>query len=541
MRVQAIVFALLVSCGQPVAQAPPDDDRGPAATLQLLSVLPSDSLLETSPGAPAVLQFQALGVDTSGVEVEVPLVEWEVSNRSAGTITPEGLFTSSDTNGGITWVTARLGELEGLADVAIRFVQEIPHPDVDPGLFDGPSTEMTGSWTYPEDGVNIPRNTPSIHFQWLDLAADAYKVTFSSPLTELIFYTPTNDLVVDVQTWTTIASTNAGGSVAVTLEASSGGNLTAEPPISVEVNRLDADGSVFYWSTTAAGFIEVPYGGVAQDYLTQAQTGRCLGCHAISNTGLIAYSWDGGDGALGVRVMSNGSEILTDGYIGNFKTFSPDGLFLVATDHGVLNLHDGMTGALIGPIPGTGPATHPDWSPDGSALVYTQTDGHTSDWVCASMSRVMVMDHLGGGVFDVPRVLAPELPPWRAYYPAWSPDSEWVAFNRSTGDCYDDPDAEVWAVHRSGQPDPVRLDLANALGVATNSWPRWGPLPDDEVLWLTFGSRRNYGNLTFGAPQIWVAAFDPARALDGEDPSWPAFWLPGQDIATGNHTPIWTR
>ncbi|HNH50119.1 MAG TPA: hypothetical protein PKY30_23995, partial [Myxococcota bacterium] len=76
----------------------------------------------------------------------------------------------------------------------------------------------------------------------------------------------------------------------------------------------------------------------------------------------------------------------------------------------------------------------------------------------------------------------------------------------------------------------------------TNSIPRWGPLPDDDVLWLAFSSKRIYGNnLTAGNPQIWVAGFDPIKAGKGEDPSWPAFWLPGQDAAQGNHIPAWAE
>jgi hypothetical protein len=38
-----------------------------------------------------------------------------------------------------------------------------------------------------------------------------------------------------------------------------------------------------------------------------------------------------------------------------------------------------------------------------------------------------------------------------------------------------------------------------------------------------------------------VAAFDPKKAKQGLDPSWAAFWLPGQDEAHNNHIPVWVR
>jgi len=96
-------------------------------------------------------------------------------------------------------------------------------------------------------------------------------------------------------------------------------------------------------------------------------------------------------------------------------------------------------------------------------------------------------------------------------------------------------------VDREGKRAPIRLDAANATGDLTNSWPRWGPLPDDDVLWLAFGSKRSYGSITSGSAQIWLAGFDPAKAEAGQDPSWPAFWLPGQDPTTANHLPLWVQ
>ena len=40
-------------------------------------------------------------------------------------------------------------------------------------------------------------------------------------------------------------------------------------------------------------------------------------------------------------------------------------------------------------------------------------------------------------------------------------------------------------------------------------------------------------------PQIWMAAFDPEAAKQGKDASFPGFWLPFQDIASGNHIAQW--
>jgi hypothetical protein len=62
-----------------------------------------------------------------------------------------------------------------------------------------------------------------------------------------------------------------------------------------------------------------------------------------------------------------------------------------------------------------------------------------------------------------------------------------------------------------------------------------------KLMWVTVSSRRGYGlRLDAGKnAQIWMAAFDPDAAAAGKDPSYPAFWLPFQDMASGNHIAQW--
>jgi hypothetical protein len=133
-------------------------------------------------------------------------------------------------------------------------------------------------------------------------------------------------------------------------------------------------------------------------------------------------------------------------------------------------------------------------------------------------------------------------------------------------------------MHFPPQSGDVPLTLTN-LNVGTgltNSWPRWSPALTSyhghAVLWVTFSSNRDYGlhlknsgfdnyyppegpsydqpqpaskqNILFDAyaePQIWMAAIivDPNRALDSADRSYPAFWLPFQEVSAHNHSAQW--
>jgi hypothetical protein len=188
------------------------------------------------------------------------------------------------------------------------------------------------------------------------------------------------------------------------------------------------------------------------------------------------------------------------------------------------------------------------------------------------------------------------------YYPDQSPDGNWVIFNETDGttpanndgDCFYSRQARVKIMHFPPQPGDTPLDLPN-LNVAdglSNSWPRWSPFVQEyknhHIVWVTFSSNRDYGlhlkntvngypqgspltdgsavsfdnyyppespsydqpqpatkqGITFdnyAAPQIWMAAIvvDPDRSLDATDRSYPAFWLPFQDVTAHNHSAQW--
>jgi TolB protein len=126
------------------------------------------------------------------------------------------------------------------------------------------------------------------------------------------------------------------------------------------------------------------------------------------------------------------------------------------------------------------------------------------------------------------------------FYPTFSPDGNWVLFNRSPSNqnSFDAPDAQVWVVPADGG-EAVHLATASSGG---DSWPKWDPTVymhrSRPLMWFTFSSRRAYGlRLAAGAQaQLWMTAFDPSR---GADPSYPAFWMPFQELESGNHIAQW--
>jgi hypothetical protein len=174
------------------------------------------------------------------------------------------------------------------------------------------------------------------------------------------------------------------------------------------------------------------------------------------------------------------------------------------------------------------------------------------------------------------------------YYPDQSVDGNWVVFNENDdtsaanndGDCFYSRQARVKIMHFPPQAGDKPLDLPklNMAPGLSNSWPRWSPAvqtyKNHKILWVTFSSNRDYGlhlknngfdnyyppesptydqpqpankqGVTFdnyAAPQIWMAAIivDSTRSLDTTDRSFPAFWLPFQDVTAHNHSAQWVE
>ena len=134
-----------------------------------------------------------------------------------------------------------------------------------------------------------------------------------------------------------------------------------------------------------------------------------------------------------------------------------------------------------------------------------------------------------------------------SYYPTFSPDNQFVIFNRAAGSSYDAPDAQLWLVKAQPNSAPVFLANANGQGDLGNSWPKFSPFVQKykgrRLMWVTFSSRRDYGLRLSGdgRAQIWMAAIEPYKDDLNTDPSYPGFWLPVQDINTGNHIAQWTE
>jgi hypothetical protein len=263
----------------------------------------------------------------------------------------------------------------------------------------------------------------------------------------------------------------------------------------------------------------------------------------------------------------------------SFAVYDNNGATMLAS----LALPAGMTG------------TQPDLSKDDATLAFVVPQAGTIS---------MFGDHhfLGGSLYlapfnaptkalGAPTVLLASNGTVNYYYPNIAPDGSFVVFNEATpsmpldggianGDAFYAREARVKLVHLPAQANAMPIDLPalNVMDGLTNSWPRWSPFVQTykghKLLWVTFSSNRDYGlrlankgfdncyppesptydlpqplskaGVTYqgcAQPQIWMAGVivDADPSLDAKDRSYPAFWLPFQDVTAHNHSAQWVE
>lgn len=150
-----------------------------------------------------------------------------------------------------------------------------------------------------------------------------------------------------------------------------------------------------------------------------------------------------------------------------------------------------------------------------------------------------------GAAFGAPAVLLAPPAQKSNLFPMFSPNGDYIAFAQGKGG-HGDNTAQLFVMDAEGANDPIELVNANRVtsnqmtdGQYQNSQPTWAP-PGD-LHWIAFNTKREYGVISEeGTQQIWIAAVDPDKAANGEDPSYPAFRVPFQGLEENNHRAFWT-
>jgi hypothetical protein len=562
---------------------------------------------------PAVGLYTAVGQFEDGHSEDISMrVAFRLEDSSLGGFFANE-FKSTLTHGGRTRVIAELSGVSGDTGLTLALHQRYSDPNAtlptDPTApFNGPAdVSRAPDVVYPNAGVLLPPNLKLLEVHFLPGTSNTlFEISFENAITDVKVYTrclvPLNGGCIytpDATLWQWIAETNRGGdplTVRARATDDAGTGVGTSGDLALSFSLEDVKGGIYYWkaaggATSESAVMRYDFGSTTQTIAERfvgpdKAGGKCVGCHALSRNGakLVAAAggWDVEDSLL--VDVGTANRIATPGKSA-FSSWNPDGTKYVGVfaDTGTpthnLMMFDGTTGVQTSTIDvgatAAASTSHPDWSADGSKIVYVRQgqayEGGVNNQRFYS-GRIDIVSDQGNGTFGAPITVVDTATGKNRYYPSFSPDSKLLAFNESTCpggtvgiDCNadSDPSATVYVVKPEVGATPVLLAKANARGRLDttndlrNSWAKWAPFEfqrtttaGSRVMWLTFSSSRRYGLRTPPAGTggesssgtlLWMVAIDPDLAAQGQDPSFAAFALPFQDITSSNHIAQWTE
>jgi hypothetical protein len=469
-------------------------------------------------------------------------------------------------------------------------------------LFDTPDGTPSGTLLYPYDKTVFARGLLPPEMMWSGGAlgdkilihvkegfVDVKVFTSVDPPVPTDPYRPSFTLPESV--WGFLTDSNAGEDVEVDILRLSGGVAHAAMHETWTVAPGSLKGSIFYWAVNTGQLMKIApgaatpvvvfdsgpadqlgtpapanYNGATPQWESGGNGKRCVACHAVSKDGSTIVSVFEKPGSTAspwgtidltatppstVQITPYDSTAI---YLG----LTPDGKQAAVNNSAMaMQLVDTKTGA---PIPTALDAiadkvADPAFSPDGKLFAFSgnatgaypvefwRADLDVLDFDQATLSFANRRTIVSGGAETIA-------------FASFAPDSKWVFFQK--GDYsrakygaglvgHDD----LFVADVAGQVGTLPMAIASGAGLDARNQhlayqPTVNPISVGGYSWVVFVSPRDYGNrmLSISDPtyenrkQLWVAAVD-ANPQPGKDPSHPAFWLPGQDIATINMSGYW--
>lgn len=561
-----------------------------------LEVRPANPTITVAGGAVATQAFQAFPVGGSTAVA----ANWSVDDVRLGTIDASGLFTASGKAGGTTRVEATTGaggKGETTITVNLSIVENPGNvsPADQAALRAGGAADGGFRWLYPYDKTVFPRGLSGPTMQFGGEAPSMTRVHIKSAHFEYEgFFGASNPGRVQLPAaiWSAV-ETSAGGTdtVAVDVTKRSAAGITGPVSETWTIATGKLTGRVYYntYNSPAASnngaVMRVKPGQNFEVLLGSPNGNGCVVCHSVSANGnvLVAgVNWGSGNpiDSKAWNLSETGATVRNSDAEGrklSFGALTPDGTLMIgngvpAGDPNLRGLStayasrliDTATGAVI-PTPSwdnaVTTALTPVFSPDGKRIAFNRRDngdGRTLstmlfDIKTKSFSALEnLVTHPGAGV---------------AAWPAFLPDGDNVLYH--LGNKYDTEKGSFADLEVVNVTSKARhaLDALNGKlpGGAyylpfgeteeghMNYEPTVLPVAVGGYYWVIFTSRRSYGN-TIGdtgtvvaddpfvenspRKKLWVAAID-INAPAGQDPSHPAFYLPGQELLAGNMRGFW--
>lgn len=532
---------------------------------QMLKVEPPVATIDVVDGVSGPVDFEALLGDA-------PVgANWTVDISGIAGVDGQGLVKATGTQGGEIKVKATYNGLIGEATVIVNLKKTMNPNGIGPTeqgiLENGSEADAAIQWTYPYDKTVFPKGLLPPELMWNNGGADdTYLISYKGKYIDFKVFSkaaPPSRSMLDEQSWKELTESGKGGPVNLVVKRLQPGAPTA----SVVVNHTwtiangSLRGTVYYWANSLGRVLRIKPGSAApDDFLLAGGQGGCSTCHSVSANGSTLII--GGDIAPSTWDLLSNTAVLNLSNVGKsprnwaMPAISPNGKVLVENNAplpGPPGGSDGMFDAFTGmKLANTGLEgvflDMPAFAPNGTKLAYVDHSTH----------NLGVMDYDANVVMaSKPTELVPMGADgnWNCIaFPSVSPDAKWIVYHRGVYPSSLDTRFGPGALYLASIDQPgVEMRLSNlngdtypfAAGDRDRNFhyePTFAPLNSGGYAWVVFTSRRTYGNrLTAGSgsvKQLWVAAIDQ-NAVPGQDPSHPAFWVPGQDMGTLNMRGFW--
>jgi hypothetical protein len=522
---------------------------------------------------PAATALVVTGTDKDGNPADATGGEWSIDRIDVATVgAANGMLGATGLVGGKATVSYKLGSLAATAPATVKLHYTFDPQAVDPSIKaqfpQASAPDAAVALLYPYDKTVFPRGLTGPTHQWNGGgAADIYYLHAVSPTFEFEAWGTVPppgrfdfpNAPVDI--WKKLTDSTSGD-ITVSLQRHDGAQPYLPTTRTWTVAPANLTGIIYFWEVNSGNVVRLKPGDTApEDFLQKPAGVGCVACHSVSKNGTtIVASFNGSASPWGTFDTAGGASLYVDGTDPNngpggsgFQAISPTGSHVLwgqSRQYPYLSLSPVNAGTELAQLnPGAGAPVHPAWSGDGKQIAFAvRTDGNWLDFNNASLWTTDV-DVNAPSFANTHQIVAPDANRPCVTFPTYSPDSKWIAFERSSQARSRGALSDIWLTSADGATQ-IALDQANGAGLlggseASSTYePTFMPVAAGGYFWLVVVGERTYGNtLTDTAPasrhkQLWVSAID-ASPMPGQDPSHPAFWLPGQDLNNNNMRGEW--
>ena len=540
-----------------------------------IAIEPLDPVVEVINGLiPPALDFKAIATTEMGAKFEVDGA-WTWGRPDAAVMNGgNGVFKATGQVGAKDIVGFKFANLQAETSATVKLHDTIEPAPVDPAIKDklaGPAVpDANMTIVYPYNKTVFPRGLTGPTVQWNGtLAPDIFYIHITSATYELEWWgavPPKSRWDFPLKPnaiWPKLTASN-DGAVDMEIKRYSNNVVSTTKTQTWYIAPANLAGTVYYWEINNGKVVRLPVGASKPEKFLEEKQNTCIACHSVSADGsTLSASYAGGWSPWATWKVADGKQKYYSNTASGFTAIAPNGSHVVwgHWSDGAFNTTGRLTLstfdttkplAYLDPPPdgiGGGSPSHPAWSPDSNKIAFSvRTNGNGLDFT-ASTLWITNVDLMNQTFTNTKKIV--DASPGRptTTFPTFLPDSNWLAFERATQARTRGAAGELYLTDSNGAT-VLTLESANGkyylsdAQAATSYEPTFLPVAVGGYAWLVFGSERMYGNtledqnVNTRKKQLWVAAIN-LNPKPGEDPSHPAFWLPGQELNNQNMRGSW--